>query len=367
MADHPNGDLTATPLFDRIDAAMLGGAIGDAMGGPVEGWPYPRIQETYGVVDRFLPYETEPDYHNHFNRAPGSVTDDTRLKHLLARTLSRVEAPPTRGDWVRTLVEAYHQADDRLTRGFLEEYALRGVDGRDALAWGGRPTNGFLMANAPVGLIRPCDPHAAYRLSLRLDFISGGYARVSAAMGAAAVAAALCPGAGPDDVVETTLDVARAARREGPLTRGWQWHDHVFGLNERWVARAVAIAREHRDVFAVRPAYYDALTLGPLGSEAAQTLAVALGMLVAAEGDVRRTVIGCVNYGRDNDSYAALGGALAGAMRGTASIPPDWRETVEAANPEPDRAALSLGLTRVAYARFRSMAHVVSKVGDLLK
>lgn len=345
---------------------MLGGAIGDAMGGPVEGWPYPRIEAAYGVVDRFLPYECEPDYHNHFDKAPGSVTDDTRLKHLLARSLSSVVGAPKRGDWVRTLVEAYHHADDALTRGFLEEYALGGLYGDDVLPWGGRPTNGFLMANAPVGLIRPCDPQAAYDLSLRLDFISGGYAKISAAMGAAAVSAALSSGADPDRVVEATLDVARSAHHEDPLTRAWQWHDHVFGLNERWVERAVDLAREHRDVFAVRPAYYEALALGPLGSEAAQTLAVALGMLVAAGGEFRRTVIGCVNYGRDNDSYAALGGALAGAMHGTASIPPEWRETVESANPEPDMAALSVGLAKAAYVRIQSMARVVSEVGALL-
>ncbi len=345
---------------------MLGGAIGDAMGGPVEGWPYPRIEATYGVLDRFLPYEREPDVHNHFSQVPGTYTDDTRLKHLLAQALSGVAGAPRRGDWVRTLVEAYHDADDALIRGFLEEYALGGLYGDDVLPWGGRPTNGFLMANAPVGLIRPCDPEAAYDLSLRLDFISGGYAKISAAMGAAAVSVALCPGADPDRVVEMTLDVARKAHHEGPMTRAWQWHDHVFGLSEQWIERAVNLARDHRDVFAVRPAYYEALVLGPLGSEAAQTLAVALGMLVAAGGDFRRTVIGCVNYGRDNDSYAALGGALAGAMHGTASVPPAWCETVASANPEPDMAVLSLDLTKVAYARIQSMARVVSQVTALV-
>jgi ADP-ribosylglycohydrolase len=248
----------------------------------------------------------------------------------------------------------------------LEEYVRGGIDGEASPIWGGRATNGFLMANAPVGLIRPCDPEAAYDLSLRLDFISGGYARVSAAMGAAAIAAALCPGADPDRVVGVTLDVARSAHREGPLTRDWQWYDHVFRLTERWVEWAVEIAREDRDVFAIRAPYYDELAPGPLGSEAAQTLAVALGMLVAAEGDFRRTLLGCVNYGRDNDSYASLGGALAGALHGTSPIPRDWRDTVVSANPEPDMAALSMDLTKTAYRRLESMAKIVSEARALL-
>ena len=108
------------------------------------------------------------------------------------------------------------------------------------------------------------------------------------------------------------------------------------------------------------------MQLGPLGSEAGQSLAVALGMLVAAGGDLRQAVIGCVNYGRDNDSYATVAGAIAGALHGTAAIPSDWRNTVEAANPEPDMHALSLGLTEVVQRRQRRMQGVVAEVGQLM-
>ena len=59
--------LPGTTLFDKIHAAMLGGAIGDALGAPVEGWHYERIIETYGVVDTMLPYDRAPDYHAHFD------------------------------------------------------------------------------------------------------------------------------------------------------------------------------------------------------------------------------------------------------------------------------------------------------------
>ena len=77
-----------TKLADRIVAAMLCSAIGDAMGGPVEGWTYAQIDQAYGVVDHLLPYTAPPDYHNHFRTAAGTVTDDTRLRHLIARNLS---------------------------------------------------------------------------------------------------------------------------------------------------------------------------------------------------------------------------------------------------------------------------------------
>ena len=355
-----------TLLFDKIHAALLAGAIGDAMGGPVEGWPYERIVAEYGVVDTLLPYTFPPDYHNHFATAPGSVTDDTRLKHLLCRAILTRGGLPRRGDLVREIVAAYHAATTDLARGFLEEYALGGLYGEDKLIWGGQMTNGFLMANAPLGLICPCDPVTAFALSYDVDFIGDGYAKYAAALAAAAVAAAMCPGATPLSVVEAALAACRVHRVEGDLTRAWHWYSHVFRLNERLVETAVEIALRHNDVFSLRAEFYTRLRVGPLGSEAAQTLAVALGMLVAAGGDLRRTIIGCVNYGRDNDSYAAVAGAIAGALHGTSAIPAGWRAIVEAANPDPDMRELALGLTEVAWKRHRRTQAIAQQVSALL-
>lgn len=382
-------DLTTTRLFDRIHAALLAGAIGDAMGGPVEGLTYQEIEERHGVVNTLPAYPFRPDYHNQFASAPGSVTDDTRLRHLVVEALVADDSPcrhgglPRRGDLVWTLVSAYHAAETPLERGFLEEYAIGGVYDEAKLIWGGQMTNGFLMANAPLGLICPGDPQAAFDLSFDLDFISDGYAKYAAAMGAAAVAAALAQPASDDDcaedsgslpcrrpspepVVRAALAAAKGHRVEGPQTRAWQWYDHVFTLNERMVDTAVTLALKHRDVFALREPYYQALRVSDLGSEAAQTLAVALGMLVAADGDLCQTIIGCVNYGRDNDSYATLAGAIAGAMHGTAAIPSDWRQTVLNANPTLNFATLSHRLTHVVYRRHLRHQRTVKAVAPLL-
>jgi ADP-ribosylglycohydrolase len=359
--------LEQTALLDRVHAAMLAGAIGDAMGGPVEGWSYERIAAVHGVVDRPLPYIHQPDYHNQFGNAAGTVTDDTRLKHLVAEAIIHADGRPRRGDLVWAILGAYQDAETPLARGFLEEYALGGVYGEDKLIWGGRMTNGFLMANAPVGLLCACDPQAAFALSYQLDFISDGYAKYSAAMGAATVAAALRPGANPDTVVEATLSAAKPHRIEGPLTRSWQWYGEVFHLNERLISRAVELAHRHQDVLALRADYYRELQVSSLGSEAAQTLAVALGMLVATDGDLRNTIIGCVNYGRDNDSYASVAGGIAGALNGLAAVPPDWRTIVERANPEMDIRGLAQGLVRAIAARYEHQRGVVRDVDALLQ
>lgn len=364
--DSASHSLEDSILFDKIYASMLAGTIGDAMGGPVEGWHYERIVETYGVVDSLLPYDQPPDYHAHFATAAGTITDDTRLKHILCQAIIERGDLPRRGDLIKACADAYYAAQTDLECGFLEEYVLAGMHGQDKLIWGGQPTNGFIMMNSPLGLICPCDPELAFALSYDLDFISDGYAQYSAAIAVAAVSAAMCPGASVSSVIEEALAACQAHRVEGELTRRWHWYDHVFRINETLVNTAVDIAARHRDVFSLRAEYYERLLVSPLGSEGAQSLAVALGMLVAADDDLRQAIIGCVNYGRDNDSYATVAGAIAGALHGTRAIPPNWRKTVEAANPEPDMRALSLGLAEVAWQRQQKMQTVTRSVGQLL-
>jgi ADP-ribosylglycohydrolase len=358
--------LAATALFDRIHASMLGAAIGDAMGAPVEGWHYERIVQRYGVVDTLLPYDRPPDYHAHFSTVPGTVTDDTRLKHILCQAILARGRLPQRGDLVKACADAYYAAQTDLERGFLEEYVLAGMHGERKLIWGGQPTNGFIMMNSPIGLLCPCDPDRAFAHSYEIDFISDGYAKYSSAIAAAAVAAAMRPKATVLSIVDEALAACRAHKVEGDLSRNWHWYSHVFEPNERLVETAVEIAARHADVLSVRAEYYETLQMGPLGSEAGQSLAVALGMLVAAEGDLRQAIIGCVNYGRDNDSYATIAGAIAGALQGTGAIPSDWRETVEAANPKPDMRELSLGLALIARQRQHKMETTVSQVRALL-
>lgn len=361
-----DGPLENTMLFDKIYASMLAGAIGDAMGGPVEGWHYERIAATHGVVTTLLPYDDPPDFHAHFAVEAGAITDDTRLKHILCRAILDCNGVPRRGDLVKALMDAYGAAQTDLERGFLEEYVLAGLYGEDKLIWGGQPTNGFIMANSPIGLVCACDPVAAFALSYDVDFISDGYAKYSSAIAAAAVAAAMRPGATVDSVIEDALAACQAHRVEGNLTKQWHWYEHVFQLNERLVGIAVDIAARSRDVLALRAEFYQALQVGPLGSEAAQSLAVALGMLVAAGGDLQQAIVGCVNYGRDNDSYATIAGAIAGALHGTSAIPEGWRTVIEEANPEPNMRALSVGLAEAALSRYASMVSAVDAIRPLI-
>lgn len=65
---------------DILDAygCLIAGAIGDALGAPVEGWYYTQIREKYEKVKEFMPFHT-----GYSNGAPDSVTDDSILRHYL--------------------------------------------------------------------------------------------------------------------------------------------------------------------------------------------------------------------------------------------------------------------------------------------
>jgi len=42
-------------ILDAIYGCLIGGAIGDALGAPVEGWYYTEIREKYGRLEELLP------------------------------------------------------------------------------------------------------------------------------------------------------------------------------------------------------------------------------------------------------------------------------------------------------------------------
>ena len=45
----------AKDFLDAVYGCLIGGAIGDAMGAPVENWHHADIKKEYGKVERFLP------------------------------------------------------------------------------------------------------------------------------------------------------------------------------------------------------------------------------------------------------------------------------------------------------------------------
>ncbi|MCG5218186.1 ADP-ribosylglycohydrolase family protein [Streptosporangium sp. KLBMP 9127] len=354
-----------TPLEDKAAGCLTGAAVGDALGGATEGWTPEQIEQRYGGrVEGIVPPFNE-DWRNArpiapYHKGDGHVTDDTLMTHALVRVYERAGGhldayavaehlvPEMMGEkrWIPELeAEALP-----LHRVFLAEkwLVLRlhygHIDPREA-GVGNIVNCGAAMYMAPVGVVNAGDPDAAYAEAIDVAGAhQSSYGREAAGVLAAAVAEAMRPGATPDSVVETSLRLAHDGTRAAieavcDKARGFEhWEGSFAGLRAA-MAPYDTVADTYRDqgLGARRASRIHSI----------EELPLALAFLVIAKGDYRDTVLGGVNYGRDADSIASMGGAIAGALGGLASVPARWRDEISTAS-RLDLVAPALALAAVA-------------------
>ncbi|MFJ8080537.1 ADP-ribosylglycohydrolase family protein [Streptomyces sp. NPDC096205] len=368
----PKGEEART-LDERITAALVGAAVGDALGGPVEGWAPEQIAERHGGrVHGIVGPWHGADWRTArpiapYHKGDGHVTDDTLMTHALVRVYARVR------DHLDAYAVADHLVPDLITtprwipeleaealplqRIFLAEKWLVArlhyghVDPREA-GVGNIVNCGAAMYMAPVGLVNAANPTAAYAEALDVAGAhQSSYGREAAGVFAAAVAAACAPGATPRSVVETCLSLAKDGTRAAieqvceAAARHSDFESALTPLREA-VAPYDTVGPDYRapSLGARRPSRLHAI----------EELPIALGMLLVARGDYRHAVLGSVNYGRDCDSIATMAGALAGALGSPA--PADWAKTVAEAS-RLDLWAPASALTEVAREIFERDVH----------
>jgi ADP-ribosylglycohydrolase len=339
-----------TPLEDRAIGCVAGAAVGDALGGATEGWTPEQIVERYGgLVEGIVPPFNE-DWRNArpiapYHKGDGHITDDTLMTHALIRVYEKAGGhldayavaehlvPELMGkrQWIPELeAEALP-----LQRIFLAEKWIVArlhyghVDPREA-GVGNIVNCGAAMYVAPVGIVNAADPDAAYAEAIDLTGAhQSSYGREAAGVMAAAVAEAMRPGATADSVVAACLRLARDGTRAAIESVCEAARD--LG---HWDGSFTALRAAVRPYDTVADTYRDQ-GLGarrPSRTHSIEELPLALAFLVIAKGDFRDTVLGGVNYGRDADSIASMGGAIAGALGGLAAVPGEWVEQVGTAS-----------------------------------
>lgn len=304
--------LNRADLLRRAQGALLGVAIGDSMGAPVEGRSAAEIRAAHGKITGFLTNDT-------------AGTDDTDFTlfnaHLLITHGATITLAEVEAEWRDKLL-----APGRAYRpgGFSDVCSTRNLTAGLTAPFSGAFnhqmwSDGVAMAISPAGLLSPGDPEQAARLAATLGAISNGRDGIFAAQAVAAAIAVAMVGATPEAMLAAGLAAVPA---------------------DSWTARALQRAADTAatlpdDLGAALVALSERLVVPwwPWADLVTEAVPLAFGAFLATGGDFRRAVPAGVSLGRDADTIGAIVGSLAGAYGGRDAVPDDWAR----------RAAISAG------------------------
>ena len=323
---------------DRIHGCLLGGALGDALGYPVEfTGTWRRIAEVHG--------QRAPQRLCYSGATLGVITDDTQMTLFVAEGFIRaVQRFMDRGicnpasviraallRWYATQMpgvslEQWQDNGWLLRDARLHHRRAPGNTNLSALAAQLRsadlpstatpPNNskgcGAIMRSAPIGL--GCrSAETAFEMARDSAVVTHGH---PSGYLSAAYFAAVTHGVANDATLPSAMDVADALLEQQD------------GCGETVVA--IASAREVAARGVPAPEVIESLGGGWVGEEA---LAIALACALTVEGpspDATAAALWrAVLHGGDSDSTGSLTGNLLGAMHGTTCLPSRWLEELE--------------------------------------
>ncbi|MPY90163.1 MAG: hypothetical protein GEU99_19845 [Luteitalea sp.] len=278
---------------DRILGALLGLAIGDALGGPIENMTAAEIVARFpdGVAD-------DPQFE------PGEVTDDTEMARLVALSLvdrGRLDMEDIARRLVQWAEEDTARPGPSTSRGI--QALRRGVPWRQAGSIA-EPSSGALPRCAPLGLVIP-EPNIV----------------------AATVACCL-------PTHRHSLAIAAAVAQNLLLCRlvaGVLWSEAMASLESG--------VYDLEGAETIRAA----LTAGTGASGAVAVLAEAVAC-VAQAPTAGAALVSAVALGGDTDTRGAAAGVLAGTRWGAAAFPLEWETRCSASA---DMRSVADGLARL--------------------
>ena len=295
----------AGELLDQFCGCLLGAAVGDALGMPVEGMTAEEIRAGSGEVRDMIPPAAD---HFHSGLSPGQYTDDTEQTLILAETL--IEAGSFDVERFASKLASWGRcwtADPRMNRGVgwtsktaIQEL-LGGMGWREAGV--ATPTCGSAMRAAPIGLVYHCslDLVARYADLQSLPTHSSAAARAGSVAVAVGVALSIL-GFAPLRVLEMA---ASASERV----------DGAFG-------RRLLLAKELLDLEPEE-------ALAEIGTSPMVNETVPAAFFCYARFEPEEGLIAAASAGGDTDTIASIAGALAGAARGSEWIPERWLSRLE--------------------------------------
>lgn len=288
----------------RYEGAMLGLAIGDALGFPVEFIGSEEIRRRHGPggVTDFL----RPAHH-----ALGSYTDDTQMSLAVAEALLRAGDGALEDVMVaisgRLVRWAGSPSNDRAP-GSTTMSACRRLAGGRPWRESGIPESkgcGSTIRTAPIGLYCHADRARLIEVASNSSLATHGHpCAVAGAVGNALAVSLALDGTPPAEILSAVIEVGAELSPE-------------FG----------AKVREVEGVLSMPPdGAFDVLGDAWVAEEA---IACALYCFLRSPDDYSATVLAGANASGDSDSIACIAGGISGAYNGADAIPDTWRERVE--------------------------------------
>ena len=285
------------PFRDRLVATLLGSALGDALGMPVEGLSHQNVRTYYKGIKDLRGDEKREDL------GAGQWTADTQRARALTEALTT--GAPDSPEEVRVAFLSALPGATELRRGPVHspssagaacaaplgvQARLRGLKDLASVRWAGL-------------LLQSVDPHPV--------------AHVAAAAQVAAIRT--CLGKDPDSLSgPEILAAARSAALDG---------EKLLGADDRVSARLGRVA-EHLDDY---PLDLQDLCAGT-GSAADEAFPFAVAMVARSPQLVESTLLAAVNVGGDAAAVGACVGAMLGALHGLEAFPAAWLDVLEDAD-----------------------------------
>ena len=289
--------------------ALMGCAVGDALGAPLEGRPREQIATIEGVADGFRPFRHKKDVEFPL----GQYTDDTQLTLAIVKsmlTCGRVDPADIAAEFVKLWEsneivgagQVAHRAVGRL---------MEGIRWEDAAAADDLPWNGAAMRIAPVGLWHFDNADQLARDVELASFVT--HRHPLAVAGAIAVAKAVAHAATSSEIdTAGFLDAVRGSI----AGRSPEFADRVRELRE-WLALTETAALE---AIVADGGRAKGRGFGvPVRVE--PTVLASLYVFLKSPGDYLATMDRALRVGGDVDTVAAIAGAISGAHNGLGAIP----------------------------------------------
>ncbi len=357
--------ISEQEYYNKVLGLLVGSAIGDAMGAPTEMWSRKDIQLEYGFVQNLDSMVRSPSAEGTwiYNLPAGGTTDDTRWKKLFVNYATEEQWPDLGASSFAEHILTKYKSDIEVLKStegiapapyeenlmkmaWLQEWAVvadayskNDMDGYAKAVskfYGGEMTCAGMLYSPLVGACSPADPITAYQSAYNLSIFDIGYARDITALMAAMVSQAFDSKADKESLIQVirTVDpndyfksrlVGRAAYRfyqqsktivsaSKSLTRKDFPPD--FRIPREWQPIDSLTYLQLSRAYDLLDAYNQDMPF-----HAAEIYQITLTAMLYCDYDFECTMEFIVNYGRDNDTAAAVAGAILGAYWGVDKLP----------------------------------------------